>query len=161
MRGQNILRTFLFVLFFFIGASAVSLSILSDELLQYYAGIEADKTSRELTERLESLNTDYEVLLEQLEKDPDLIKRVAAATLGTRSEETNTVYPKVAPEQLDAARKALTEALDEQSAEPVTPRWLVRCSEPRRRSVLFLAGGFLILISFIWFVSFREVGQDK
>ncbi len=161
MRGQNILRTFLFVLFFLIGASAVSLSILSGELLQYYAGIEAEETSEELTERLESLNTDYEVLLEQFEKDPELIKRVAAATLGTRSEETNTVYPKVAPEQLDAARKALTEALNERSAGPAIPRWLVRCSEPNRRVVLFFAGGFLILISFIWFVSFRQVGQDK
>jgi len=161
MRGQNILRMFLFVLFFFIGASAVSLSILSDELLQYYAGIEAEETSEELTVRLKSLNADYEILAEQLENDPNLIKRVAAATLGTRPEATNTVYPKVTPEQLDAARRALTEALNEQSAEPAIPRWLSRCSEPNRRVVLFFVGSFLILISFIWFGSFREVGQGK
>ncbi len=161
MRWQNILQTFLFVVFFFIGASAVSLSILCDELLQYYEGVEADKTADELIVRLESLNSDYEMLLEQLERDPNLFKRVAVATLGIRPEDTETVYPKVTPEQLDVARKALTEDLNEQSLEPVIPLWLSRCSEPRRRSVLFLAGGFLILISLICFGSAKRGGAGE
>jgi hypothetical protein len=107
------------------------------------------------------LNADYAALLEQLEKDPNVIKRIAAATLGTRPDAKDTVYPKVTPEQLDAARKVLTGATKEQPPEPVTPDWIARCSEPRRRTVLFLAGAFLILISFIWFGPAKDRGQEQ
>ncbi|MGB2865332.1 MAG: hypothetical protein WBC05_18530, partial [Sedimentisphaerales bacterium] len=99
-----------------------------------------------------SLNTDYDVLLERLEEDPNLvIDRLAPATLGTQSEDPNTVYPRVTSRQLAAARKALMEKSNREFTEAAMPEWLSRCSEPRNRMLLFISGVVLVLISFVCF----------
>jgi len=104
-------------------------------------------------QRLKSLGADYDALLQQLQEDPNLLERLGPATLGTGRNDGNTVYPRVMPEQLDAARKALTEEPRQEGPEPTMPRWLTRCKEPSRRVSLFAAGAVLILISFMWFGS--------
>ncbi len=151
LQKQNVTRTILFVVFFNIGAISLGASILSDDLVRYYRNRQLLKTAQESLDRLKSLNVDYDVLLEQLEKDPNLFKRIAAATLGTEPEDADAIYPKATPEQLAVARRVLAEEPDQQPAEPVMPGWLTRCSEPRRRMMLFFSGGALILISFICF----------
>jgi len=163
MRSQYILRTFLFVVFFSVGAAALSSSILCGDLLQYYHNKQLLKAAEDSLNRLESLNTDYDVLLQQLQKDPNLIKRIAPATLGIEQEGEDTIYPKVTPEQLDAARKALTEDSNQrfpESARGGIPGWLTRCSEPHRRKMLFGAGAILILISLVWFGPARQIDQQ-
>jgi hypothetical protein len=161
MRRQIILRTLFFVVFFSIGAAALSGSILCEDLLEYYRNRELLKSAEETLSRLESLNTDYDVLLEQLRRDPNLFERIGPATLGTEREDEETIYPKVTPEQLDAARMALTEQSGERPPEPTMQRWLGRCSEPRRRIILFLAGALLVLISFIWFGSSKDKNEGQ
>ena len=151
MRGQDILRKFLFVVFFGIGAVALSGSILCSELLGYYRNKNLLKAAEESLKQLEVLNRDYDVLLEQLKADPDILERIAPATLGTEPADRKAVYPKARAEELAAARKALMGDSRSEAAEPKVPKWLTRCSEPRRRVILFLSGAFLILISFIWF----------
>lgn len=147
----------MFFLFFSIGAASLSSSILCDDLIQYYQNKQLLRTAQESLERLESLNTDYDVLLERLEEDPNLvIDRLAPATFGTESEDPNTVYPRARSRQLAAARKALMEESNGQSAEAAMPQWLRRCSEPRNRMLLFISGVVLVLISF---VSFRPSQQ--
>ncbi|MGB2865691.1 MAG: hypothetical protein WBC05_20335, partial [Sedimentisphaerales bacterium] len=85
----------LFILFFSIGAASLSSSVLCDDLIQYYQNKQFLREAQESLDRLESLNTDYDVLLERLEEDPNLvIDRLAPATLGTQSEDPNTVYPR-------------------------------------------------------------------
>jgi hypothetical protein len=161
MRRQNILRTLLFIFFFSIGAAALSGSILCDDLVRYYRDKQLLRAAEESLNRLKSLNADYDVLLRQLEQDPNVIKRIARATLGTGPTDANTVYPKATTEQLDAARKVLTVATKEQPPEPAIPDWIMRCSEPPRRTVLFLAGAFLILISFIWFGPAKDSSREQ
>ena len=151
MRRQNILRTLSFIIFFSVGAASLGAAVLCDDLVRYYNNKRMLRLAEESLSQLESLNTDYEVLLRGLEDDPNFVERIAAATLGTQSTDSDTIYPKAAPKQLDAARRALTESSRQQFTEPAMPGWLIRCSEPPRRAILFLAGGFLILISFIWF----------
>lgn len=151
MREQNILRTLLFVVFFSIGAAVVSGSILCDDLLRYYHNKQLLKKTEESLKQLESLNADYNALLGQLQNDPDFASRIAPATLGTEPKDADTIYPKVTAEQLAAARKALMADSNRQSGEPAIPDWIVRCSKRPQRIALFLAGGFLILISFVWF----------
>jgi hypothetical protein len=151
MRKQNILRTFLFIVFFSIGASALSVSILCDDLVRYYRNNQLLKAAEESLRRLEVLNADYGALLEQLQKEPNAVERIAPATLGTELEVEGTIYPKATAEQLASAKKALSEEASRKVAEPAMPDWLVRCSKPPQRVILFLAGAFLILISFIWF----------
>jgi len=165
MRSQYILRTFLFVVFFSVGAAALSVSVLCGDLLQYYHNKQLLKGAEDSLDRLESLNTDYDVLLQQLQEDPNLIKRIAAATLGIEQEDEDIIYPKVTPEQLDAVRKALTEDSNQrfpESARGGIPGWLTRCSEARRRKMLFGAGAVLILVSLVWFGPVKQIDrQDK
>ena len=108
------------------------------------------KAKEELSNRLKSLNDDYDVLLQNLEKDPNLLERIAPLVLGTERNDTNIIYPKATEELLEAVKKALGEDSNQQFTEPVIPDWLIRCGEPIRRAILFLAGAFLVLISFIW-----------
>ena len=152
MQGRKVIQAVLFFLFFSIGATSLSSSILCDDLIQYYQNKQLLKTAQESLERLESLNTDYDVLLGRLEEDPNLvIDRLAPATFGTESEDPNTVYPRARSRQLAAARKALMEESNGQSAVAAMPQWLRRCSEPRNRMLLFISGVVLVLISFVSF----------
>jgi len=162
MRRQSILRTLLFVIFFGIGAAALGVSILCVDLLRYYTNRQLLAAAEESLRRLESLNTDYDALLQQLQKDPNLVKRIGPAVLGTEPEDEETIYPKVTPQQLAAARRALTEGPNQPRfiGAPLVPGWISRCSEPPQRVILFLAGAFLVLISFIWFGSPREQMTD-
>jgi len=151
---QNIIRTILFAFFFSSGAASIGGSILCDDLVQYYRNRQLLKAAQQYLDRLKSLNTDYDGLLRRLETDPNLVKRIAPAALGTEPQDANTIYPRATARQLAAARKALAEApspLAGNQTELTMPTWLGRLREPRRRIVLFFAGAGLILISFICF----------
>jgi len=161
MRRQNILRTFLFIIFFGIGATALSGSILCDDLVRYYHNRHLLKAKPEGTTRLESLIADYDAVLEQLEKDPNLVKRIAPATLGTKPDDEEAIYPKATEEQLNAARKVLVQDSNRQVNEPMIPIWLARCSKPPQRITLFLAGTSLILISFMFFGPAKRTSQSE
>jgi hypothetical protein len=163
MRTRNAIRTILFVLFFSIGATSLSSSILCDDLVQYYQNKQLLSEARESLNRLRSLNADYDILLAKLQEDPNLFKRLAPATLGPdpRLGEPNTVYPRATAEQLAAARRALMAEPNESTAGrakgPTIPKWLSRTSKPRRRTMLFVCGAVLVLTSF---VCFRPVKPD-
>ena len=161
MRRQNIIRVFLFAVFFSIGAAALSGSILFADLLRHYNNRELLKAEKELSNRLKSLNADYDALLQQLRDDPNLIKRIALVTLGKEADDADTIYPKATAEQLAAARKALTEETGGEPADATLPKWLTRCREPRRRTMLFFAGAGLILVSFICFGPAKEKSREK
>ena len=154
------MRMLLFIVFFSIGAAALGVSIFFDDLLRYYHNRQLLKITETSLTRLESLNADYDALLQQLEKDPNLVERIGPAALGTEPADANAIYPKATPEQLAAARQALTEETNQQYAKPRIPAWISRCSEPPRRVILFLAGAFLILISFVWFGPAKQ-GLEK
>ncbi|KPL23800.1 MAG: hypothetical protein AMJ75_05375 [Phycisphaerae bacterium SM1_79] len=159
MQTRNIIRAILFVLFFSIGAAALSGSVLCDDLVQYYHNRQLLSAAQESLERLKLLNNDYDVLLSQLENDPNLVRRIARATVGPAPEDPNTVYPRATAELLAAARRALTEDPDPPAVEPVMPEWLSRCSEPRRKTMLFFSGVALILTSFICFGPAKQTPQ--
>jgi hypothetical protein len=158
---QNTLRMFIFIVFFSIGAAAMSISILCDELLRYYHNKQALNSAQESTEKLKSLNADYDVLLEQLKNDPNFIDRALPVTLGIEANEPNTIHPKATVEQLSAAKEALTADVNDKTTALLVPDWLNRCSEPRRRMVLFVTGAVLILISFMYFGPAQRNRQKK
>ena len=157
MQRRNVIRAILFIVFFGIGAAALSGSILCDDLVAYYRNRQLLKEAHVSLERLKSLNTDYNLLLEKLEKDPNLVKRIARATIGMEFEDPNTVYPRATAELLAAARRILAKGPNQPSAvgavrePPVLPEWLSRCREPRARIMLFISGVVLILTSFTCF----------
>jgi hypothetical protein len=152
MQGRKFIQVVLFFLFFSIGSASLSSSILCDDLIQYYQNKHLLRAAQESLDKLESLNTDYDALLERLKEDPNLIvERLAPATFGSEREDPNTVYPRARSRQLAAARKALMEESNGQPAKADMPQWLRRCSEPRNRILLFVSGVVLVLISFVCF----------
>ena len=161
MRGQNFIRACLFAVFFGVGAAALALSVLCDDLLSYYTSRQILKITENSLEQLKSLDTDYEVLLKQLQEDPNLVKRAAVAALGTEPEDGQAVYPKASPEQLNAARKVLTEESNLKQTGPAVPDWIMRCCRQPERIILFSAGAFLILISFVCFGSVRQAEKKE
>lgn len=160
MRSQNIIQELLFATFFSLGTAAMVGAILCDELLAHYRNHQLLKEQQEFSIKLESLNADYDALLEQVNRDPNLIKRIGPITLGTEPNDPNTAYPRATVRQLTAARKALMKEDSSlpKPSEPAVPAWLTRCSEPRRRVVLFLAGAALILVAL---TCFRSVEVKK
>lgn len=161
MRRQVIIRVLLFVFFFSVGAAVLSGSVLCDDLLAYYRNKQHLRQSEELLENLKALNTDYDALLRELEEDPNFVKRIAPATLGTRPQAEDTVYPDVTAEQLDAARRILAAGDQKRTEESGVPDWLIRCRRPPQRTALFVSGAFLILISFICFAPAEDKGRDS
>jgi hypothetical protein len=79
--------------------------------------------------------------------------------LGTLPEDPNAVYPKARAQELALARRALMDRAEQESGEAALPKWLQRCSEPRHRIALFLAGAGLVLISLVFFTPKADVGQ--
>lgn len=156
MLKRNVIRTVLFVIFFSVGAASLGSAVLCEDLVQYYHNRRTLKAAQESLARLESLNNDYDVLLHLVAEDPNFVKRLAPATPGSETEDANTVYPRATAEQLAAARRALTADPKQQVIEPVIPGWLSRCSEPRRRMILFISGIVLILTSLICFEPKKE-----
>src|SRR4030042_6807294 len=119
MQGRKVIQVVLFVLFFSIGATSLSSSILCDDLIQYYQNKQFLRAAQESLDRLKSLNADYDVLLERLEEDPNMgVEGLAPATPGTKAVDANTVYPRARSLQLAAARKALMEESNRQPAAP-------------------------------------------
>ena len=161
MQKQNIIQVLLFVVFFSIGAAALSGSILCGDLLRYYRNRQHLRSAEESLEHLTMLNTDYDALLGELQADPNVLKRIAPATLGTEPAEPNTVYPRATEEQLTAARRALAKDSKRQFPETEVVDWLARCSGPPQRIILFLAGAFLILISFVCFGPAKQTSREK
>lgn len=108
MDGQNIIRRLIFMVFFGIGAAAVAVAILCDDLTAYFRNRQLLNDAQEALAQLRSLNSEYDVLLESLDADPNLFERLAPAALGIERQEPNTVYPSATLEQLAIARRALS-----------------------------------------------------
>ena len=156
MQGHGILRFLIFVVFFSSGAAALGGAVLCDDFIRYCRNKQLVQQAELSIRRLQSLNAEYDVLIEQLESNPDLLKRIAPVMLGTEPNDPNTIYPKARAKELAVARKAVTDQANEDPAEAPIPKWLRRCSDPPKRIILFIAGASLILISMVCFTSGAE-----
>lgn len=151
MQSQRVLQFLFFVIFFSVGGAALGGAVLCDDLILYCRNRQLIREAGVSLGRLDSLNSEYDALLYELEKDPNLLKRIAPATLGTEPEDPNAIYPKAKARELALARKALLDQAGIDAPASVVPAWLDRCSEPSRKLGLFVAGAGLVLISLVFF----------
>jgi len=151
MQRHGFLHFLLFAVFFSVGAAALGGAVLCDDFIQYCRNKQLVKEADLSLQHLESLNAEYDALLEQLESDPNLLKRIAPVTLGTRPEDPNAIYPRAQARNLAIARKALVEQMEEEGVDASLPKWLQRCSEPVKRIALFISGAGLVIISLVCF----------
>ena len=159
MLKENILRTFLFVVFFSIGAATLTAAILAKDLYRYYYNKSVLKSEEQTLIKLKDLDNDYDMLLKQLEKDPELIKRLGPATFGTKPQKEDTAFPIAKARQLDAAKRALTEKTSQKPVEPDIPNWVTRCNRPVKRVMVFICGSALILISLVCFIPIKQTSE--
>ena len=152
MQSQGVLHFFFFVVFFSVGAAALGGAVLCNDLILYCRNQRLVGEAEQSLARLGSLNEEYDALLEELERDPNLLKRIAPATLGTEPDDPNAIYPKAKARELVIARRAMVELTGPDELPPAVPPWLERCSEPSRRLGLFVAGAGLVLISLVFFL---------
>jgi len=124
MLNERTIRIIAFVIFFGVGAAVLSATTLCDDLLEYYyyKGLLAQAENH--LKKLESLNTDYDTLLAQIEGNPKELARLAPATLGIEVNEPNTAYPRATVSKLAAARRALAEEPNQITITQGAPPWL-------------------------------------
>jgi hypothetical protein len=151
MQRHGFLYVLLFGVFFSIGAAALGGSVLCDDFIRYCHNKHLVAEAQTAIERLESLNAEYDALLEHVEGNPELLQRIALVTLGTGPTDPNAISPRARTGQLAVARRALLKADTEEPAEPAIPTWLQRASDPPKRIILFIAGAALVLISLVCF----------
>jgi len=157
LRTQNIIRAFFFVLFFSIGATVLGGSIVWDDLLGYYNNRRLVEAQGQSLNRVELLDAEYDALLQLVQEDPSVVKRIAPATLGAEPGGEGVSYPRARARELAVATEALKEKSEGESAvRRDAARWIARCSEPSNRLILFLAGAGLILVSFVCFGPVQE-----
>ena len=154
-RTSAILRAFLFMVFFAVGLATLVVSMLAGELLDQYIARGQLKRIEKTIARTETLITDYDVVLQQLETNPDITDRLARVTLGAKPESNQIAYPKSTEKYRQAAKNVLLESFskDEDEDEQIVPDWVIRCCRPLPRVILFLAGGGLVIISFACFAA--------
>lgn len=159
---HSFVKTTAFIVTFTIGSGAIGLCALCNDLLLYHhnrrglALLEQDKDS------LRSLNAVHDAVLERIDSDLNMIRRIAPAVLGLKPEDPNAYYPSAGSRELAAAEQTLSRHDRSKSSIPALPAWLVRVSEPRRRAAIFLAGGVLVLVSFACFGMIRtEPGRVR
>jgi len=163
MQGRNVVRAILFVLFFSIGAGSLSVSVLCDDLVEYYRNAELLRRAEESMDRLKSLDADYGVAIKRLQldpNDPNSVKHLAGVTLGPEHHEPNTAYPRATAKLLEAIEGVLTDESSRPDSGPSDsplPWWLSRCNEPRRKMTLFFCGVVLILTSLVCFGRRKDV----
>lgn len=148
---QNVIRAILFVIMFSIGATALGGAILLDDLVRHYQSKHLLQQQRRFNDRLGELNDDYDALIRLLEEDPNAIRRIAPASVGADPIDPNAVYPKATARALAAARETLAEQVEIEPNEPPMPEWIHRVRKGDRRTILYVSGAMLVLISLVCF----------
>ena len=148
---QKLIRLLAFFVLFGIGMAALAISILCDDLTVYFQNKQDLARAEKELEDIRQLVSTHDSLLHQLDRDPNMLKRIAPAVIGTGEEDPNVVYPDVGIEEYIAAKIALREHNQAEFHIPEMPEWLTRCRNPRQRMGLFFSGSVLILVSFTCF----------
>ena len=148
---MGLVRYVLFCLFFAVGAGAVALSILAEEMRDYYEGRNLlEKTSAD-NEDIKFLTIEYEAQIYEIRRDPNILGRLRRVALGREPSAEDTAFPKASEKLLTEAGAAVLADLRTSRPAREIPKWVKRCSEPNVRRSLFFAGAGLVLVTFIFF----------
>jgi hypothetical protein len=159
-RTQAFIRYIFFCIFFAVGIAAIFLSIKADEIYNLYESSSLLTQTGAANQRLEDLNTEYDLQLQTIEKDPNIISRLKAIELGEQPHREETVFPDAPDEIIAIAKEALKNNDNLKPSEIAIPQWASRITEPRIRKGLFFAGAALVLLSFVCFGTLKPKEPD-
>ena len=160
MQKESFLRILLFIIFSCLGIAAIGLSMLATEWLDLYTINSKLHKVEQTNRKIEVLNRDHQSLIDRINNDPNMLKRLDTIVLGTASAEANIPVPNITEQQLQKAKAVLAEIDSEKQPETGPPRWLQRCGQSRYRLILFIAGAGLILVSFTCFGKVKTKSPD-
>jgi len=159
---MRLVRYVLFCLFFAVGAGAVALAVLADEIRDYCRGRVLLAETLSENEDIRFLTVEYAAQIDEIRKDPNLIRRLERVTLGRQPDEADTAFPRASEELLSEAGSAVLEDLRTDRPTREVPTWVERISEPNIRYSLFFAGAGLVLVTFIFFgAPPKKATEDK
>jgi hypothetical protein len=150
MRKADVWRTVFFCLFVGAGLAALTVSILADEMLDLYLYKVEIQKNRLANERLQKLSAEYDSVIKQIEDDPNILTRLAGVSLGIEPNSVETAYPRV-PERARRLAELIMLEQQKKTEQPSPPAWLLRCTEPLPRTIMFLCSVGLIITSFVCF----------
>jgi hypothetical protein len=160
---ENILRLLLFLVFSAAGTLSIALAALGPEWKILY-GLNAAITQTQQSNReIEEIIKDHQVLISQINTDPNILKRIAPLTLGAEPKDTNQPAAKITQETLARAKAVLQQQQTQNDPNgPKVPEWLERCTTDYGRITLFTAGCGLIIVSFACFGKKKaKIRNDK
>jgi len=147
----RIVRYLLFCFFFAVGAGAVALAVLADEIRDYCQGTSLLAETSAKNKDIEFLTIEYAAQIDEIRKEPNIVGRLGRVTLGRQPDEQDTAFPTASEKLLSEAASAVLEHLRNDRPARRIPTWAQRISEPNIRYSLFFAGAGLVLITFIFF----------
>lgn len=152
---MRFLRYVLFCVFFAIGAGSVALSIVAEEVYSLYSSQTLVARFADDNEKITSLSQQYDAQMQLIRSDPNTLDRLKGIMLGTENQDDeNVAVPEVSERELINASNALLEDMEATAQNrPVVAEWLGRCTQPKSRTILFLAGAALVLTAFVFFSS--------
>jgi len=145
------IRYIFFCIFFAVGIAVIFLSIKADEIYSLYESSSLLEQTVAANQRLVSLNSEYDMQLQTIENDPNIISRLKAVELGQQPQRDETVFPDAPDEIIAIAKEALKNDDNLRPADNAIPQWASRITEPKIRKGLFFAGAALVLVSFVCF----------
>jgi len=148
-----IIRFLWFCLFFSVGAGAMTLAILAEpELLNYYLSRRALDEVYAQNEKIKELTDQYNAQINLIEQEPNVLERIRVLAFNQPLRREDTVFPRPSSQQLRRQTQMLFEMLEQkQNAPRELPYWLQRCIQPNIRRALFISGGALVMLTFIFF----------
>jgi len=159
---MGLVRYVLFCLFFAVGAGAVALAVLADEIRDYCQGSSLLAETLTENEDIQFLTIEYAAQIDEIRKDPNIVGRLERVTLGRQPDEADTAFPTASEKLLSEAGSAVLKGLRTDSPARRIPAWVSRISEPNIRYSLFFAGAGLVLVTFIFFgAPPKKATEDK
>ena len=155
---NSVIRVIAFFITFGVGAGTLTLSVICEDLTRFFANKQLLALKQRQLASLEEKVQVYDALLVNMEKNPDVVQRIAPAVLGIESEDPNMAYPLTGVQELAVARQMLQK--DNNAEISGMPPWLVRCCDRRRRMTLFVLGGVLVVIAFACFGLVKPAETD-
>jgi hypothetical protein len=159
-KTQAFVRYIFFCIFFAVGIAAIFLSIKAEEIYSLYESSSLLEQTNQANQRLENLNTQYDLQLQTIQRDPNILARLKEVELGQSPQREETVFPDAPDEIIEIAKEALRNDDNLKPATNAIPQWAARIQNSKIRQGLFFAGAALVLLSFVCFGTPTQKKQE-
>ena len=149
---QLILQTFFFCVFFACGIASISVSVLSEELMDYYFNKAYLAETQNKIERAKELCMRYDEQIALIHEQPEVLARLKKVQLGQALESNDEVLYPALNSELNVDSRAVVEQIRRTNVNnQKTPFWLEKLGDGKKRFYLFGLGVVLVFVSFICF----------